>query len=41
MIDLLNGNDVPASNRSCKNCAYSVRRAKFDVDLFNDTLFAD
>ena len=25
--------DVPASNKSCKNCAYSVRRAKFDVEF--------
>jgi hypothetical protein len=32
MIDLLNSTDVPASNRSCKNCAYSVRRAKFDKE---------
>lgn len=32
MIDLLNSTDVPAANTSCKNCAYSVRRAKFDVE---------
>ena len=30
MIDLMNSNEVPPGNTSCKNCAYAKKRANFE-----------
>lgn len=31
MIDLLNNNNTPNSNPSCKNCAYARQRAVLEI----------
>ena len=30
MIEVLNSPEIPISNESCENCAYSRQRLKFD-----------